>query len=137
MTNYLIQTVPDGLYLGYAPDSHRPGGGIPPPPQPIVVLPKGTRATKFGIVQYDDGTYGVDFAVNKDGRLFHWIVSPQHWKITFRPTHDAFTIEEANGHGAWTTPANRNGELQIHVQPLPHVSEEDLPQNVLFKLVTA
>jgi len=50
MTEYLIKTVPDGRYLGYAPD--KPGSGIPPPPQPIVILPAGTRASKVGYTSY-------------------------------------------------------------------------------------
>lgn len=49
MTEYLITTVPDRRYLGFGPyefprDPHR----IPPPPRPIIILPKGTEAGKVG-----------------------------------------------------------------------------------------
>lgn len=46
---------------------------------------------QFSIWQNDDGNYGISATVNKDNQVVEWIVSPQYWKLTFRPTHNAFT----------------------------------------------
>lgn len=46
MAEYYITTVPDGRYLGYGPSGHPDSKRVPPPPQPVIILPEGTEAGK-------------------------------------------------------------------------------------------
>lgn len=74
--------------------------------------------------------------MNLSGRLISYGPGTQNWDIRFRPTHDAFIIEEINLSYVWTTPV-AGADPQILVQPFSGGSEQDLPKSVLFKLIPA
>ncbi|KAL4078932.1 hypothetical protein V8B97DRAFT_2003249 [Scleroderma yunnanense] len=128
MASYKIQAVLDGHYLREIYD--RDYG-------PVVVIRDSSKPSTFSIFQDDADSYSIDATMNNgSGKLIYWNASIQRWLITFRPTHSAFTIQETNSDAAWTTPA-LGADLQILVRDLPDVPEQDLPTNVLFKLVPA
>ncbi|KAL4078938.1 hypothetical protein V8B97DRAFT_1095560 [Scleroderma yunnanense] len=128
MASYKIQAVLDGHYLR---EVYHGNSG------PVIVIRDGSKPSTFSIFQDDANSYSIDATMNSgSGTLVYWHASIQRWHLTFRPTHNAFTIQEINSDAAWTTPA-LGADPQMLVRGLPNVPEQDLPTNVLFRLVPA
>ncbi|KAL4066169.1 hypothetical protein J3A83DRAFT_4190432 [Scleroderma citrinum] len=123
MASYKIQAVLDGHYLREIYD--RDYG-------PVVVIRDSSKPSTFSIFQDDADSYSIDATMNNgSGKLIYWNASIQRWLLQANPQ-----CFHTNSDAAWTTPA-LGADPQILVRDLPDVPEQDLPTNVLFKLVPA
>lgn len=131
---YIIRTL-DGRNLGL-PFVVQPGIVVVPIPVPIVALPEQLQPQRFVVEQLGENTYRIGDAVDFRSRLFNYReVEPERWVITFRPNHDAYTIETENLSTAWVAPPVGQVDCQILVQAVPVGPSEPptYPSNALFR----
>ncbi|KAI6124857.1 hypothetical protein EDD16DRAFT_1702890 [Pisolithus croceorrhizus] len=131
---YIIRTL-DGRNLGL-PFVIQPGILAIPVPVPIVALPDGLQPERFRVEHLGGDTYRIGDAVDFRGRLFNYReVAPERWVITFRPNHDAYTVETENSSTAWVAPPVGQLNSQILVQQVPVGLSEPptYPSNALFR----
>lgn len=131
---YTIRTL-DGRNLGL-PFIIQPGIIVVPIPVPIVALPEGLQPQRFQVENLGENIYRIGDAVDFRSRLFSYPeVTPERWIITFRPNHDAYTIETENSGAAWVAPPLGQLDCQILVEQVP-VGLSDpptYPSNALFR----
>ncbi|KAI6001268.1 hypothetical protein EDD15DRAFT_2361619 [Pisolithus albus] len=110
----------------------------PPPPAPVIVLPKGVLPPRFTVVPVDVGEPNAYVIAVRNGstrgeedRVFSFADKPAEvWIITYRENHNAYTIERKGGPVGWTTPKSEEPEpRQIVLSPV--VSTKSLPPQFL------
>ncbi|KAI6014110.1 hypothetical protein PISMIDRAFT_196896 [Pisolithus microcarpus 441] len=111
---------------------------FPPPPAPVIVLPRGVLPPRFTVVPVDTGEPNAYVVVvsnrttrGQEDRVFAFADEPAEvWIIVYREYHKAYTIERRGGPVGWTAPESEEPEpRQIVLSPI--ISTKSLPPQFL------